>query len=250
MKRIQIFESGINVALEIDDGRARLLHFSEQPFNEEDIPRKTAVDGFETVEIEVCGEDDARVKSCLKYRNFKDLNNSYGRKLEVVCCDEELGLETALHMQFFAGRQVVRAWTEVANFGTKTWTVKSVTAFSLTGIDKEGCLPTAEKIRIRKGADPQKWELCGVGGNSAEACGAAGEGCLENTEVGSTLMWRSEQGCERRWEIVERDGLLCLRLFGPEREELSPGDRVSGAYWDICTVCGGYERALEELAGS
>ena len=232
MKRIQIFENGINVVFEItDEEQIRLLHFSALPFDESTLTSKTGTVGFSMVELQVSGIDRAGERHGnkyivtapgyrLKYKDFKDVNNSVGRKLEITCFDAETGLETVSHMQFYNGTQAVRTWTDVNNCGTETWTIEYVSSFSLTGLEKEGLLPQNKKIRIgichNSWQRELQWQFCGLEEvglglaqnpnfqHSSKVLGVTNVGnwsskeyipmgYVENSEVGSALMWQIEQ---------------------------------------------------------
>ena len=169
MKRIEIFENGINVVFEInDENEIKLLHFSALQFDENDLEPfckekgfalfgKT--DGFRLVEVNIAGLDRPLERHGNKYivtapgyrmklKQFKDLNNAQGRKLEIVCFDEPTGIETVSHMQFYSGTAVVRCWTEVINRGCETYILDYVSSFALTGIEKEGVLSQDDKLKI------------------------------------------------------------------------------------------------------
>ena len=292
MKRIQIFENGINVVFEITDQREiKLLHFSSLPFDERTMTSKTGNSGFSLVELQVSGIDRAGERHGnkyiitapgyrLKYKDFKDTNNSIGRKLEIVCYDEETGLETVSHMQFYTGTRSVRTWTDVNNCGTEKWTVEYVSSFSLTGIEKEGLLPQDQKMR--SGICHNSWqrelqwqfytpEQAGMGlsqpaeqQHSSKVLGVTNVGnwsskeyipmgYIENTEVGAALMWQIEHNGSWHWEISDREGHLYVQLSGPSEieshwsKELVPGESFRSVYCGVCAVSGGFDDAVAEM---
>ena len=292
MKRIQIFENGINVVFEITDEKmVKLLHFSALPFDESAMTSRTGNAGFSLVELQVSGIDRPGERHGnkyiitapgyrLEYKDFKDTNNSLGRKLEIICFDEETGLETVSHMQFYTGTRAVRVWTDVNNCGTENWTLEYVSSFSLTGIEKEGLLPQDEKMRV--GICHNSWqrelqwqfyslEQAGLGQSqptewqhSSKVLGVTNVGnwsskeyipmgYLENTEVGGAMMWQIEHNGSWHWEISDREGHLYLQLSGPSEIEshwsknLKPGESFKSVYCGVCAVNGGFDEAVTEM---
>ncbi len=292
MKRIQIFENGINVVFEITDRQEiRLLHFSALPFDESTMTSRTGNSGFSLVELQVSGIDRAGERHGnkyiitapgyrMKYKDLKDTNNAVGRKLEITCYDEETGLETVSHMQFYSGTSVVRTWTDVNNCGIEKWTIEYVSSFSVTGIEKEGLLSQDEKMRI--GICHNSWqrelqwqfyslEQVGLGlsqpadfQHSSKVLGVTNVGnwsakeyipmgYLENTETASAMMWQIEHNGSWHWEISDREGHLYLQLSGPSEieshwsKELEPGESFRSVYCGVCAVKGGFDEAVAEM---
>ena len=150
MKRIEIYENGINIVFEItDDNEAKLLHFSALPFDEAKTASYMGLKTFRPVEIQASGIDrpDERHGNKyivtapgwrMKFKDFRDVNNDYGRKLELVTFDEDTGLEAVSHYQFYTGTSVVRCWTTLTNKGSEVQTIEYMSSFALTGVEKEG----------------------------------------------------------------------------------------------------------------
>ncbi len=258
MKRIEIYENGIYLVLEIDDeNRVRLLHFSAVPFDESTLTSRTGTFGFNLAEVQMSGIDRAGERhgnkyivtspgSTLRFSDFVDTCNQIGRKLEITQLDEGTGTKVVSHFQFYNGISVARAWTEVINLGEEEQTLEYASSFCLTGIEKEGVLPQDDKIRI--GVCHNSWQrelqwkeytLEQVGLEQAQpsdyqhsskvfACTNVGNwsakeyipmGMIRNTEVGSTLVWQIEQNGSWHWEISDREGHLYLQLSGPSEIE-------------------------------
>ena len=60
MKRIEIYENGINIVFEItDENEAKLLHFSALPFDEAKTASYMGLKTFRPVEIQASGIDRA-----------------------------------------------------------------------------------------------------------------------------------------------------------------------------------------------
>lgn len=292
MKRINIYENGIYLVLEINDGNEpRLLHFSTLPFDEKTLTSRTGTTGFKLVELQVSGIDRAGERHGnkyivtapgyrMKFKDFSDTNNSFGRKLEITCIDEPTGLETVSHLQFYTGTSAVRSWTVVTNNGSETQTVEYVSSFALTGIEKEGLRSQDEKLKI--GICHNSWqrelqwqfytlEQVGLGmaqsldyQHSSKVLGVTNVGnwsakeyipmgYLENTETGSALVWQIENNGSWHWEISDQEGHLYLQLAGPSEIEshwcknLKQGESFTSVPCAVCAVNGGFDEAIGEL---
>ena len=258
MNRIQIFENGINVVFEItDDKEVKLLHFSALPFDENNIASNA---GYDLVELRVDGKNTRGCK--LRFKEIKDLNNSFGRKLEITCFDDVKGFETVSHIQFYTGTQVARVWTEVNNRGTVKCTLEQISSFILAGIDKEGILPQDEKMRVGlcHGTYFEKlqWQFFPpdeVGHRQAND--HIRMGYIENTETASALMWQSEHRYSLPLELTENEGHLRLVLSGKTRKfeqsfwgtdpQLAPGESFISSCCSVCAVKGGFDEAVGEM---
>ena len=87
MKRIEIYENGINIVFEItDENEAKLLHFSALPFDEAKTASYMGLKTFRPVEIQASGIDrpDERHGNKyivtapgwrMKFKDFRDVNN-------------------------------------------------------------------------------------------------------------------------------------------------------------------------------
>lgn len=292
MKRINIYENGIYLVLEINDGNEpRLLHFSALPFDEKTLTSRTGTTGFKLVELQVSGIDRAGERHGnkyivtapgyrMKFKDFSDTNNSFGRKLEITCIDEPMGLEMVSHLQFYTGTSAVRSWTVVTNNGSETQTVEYVSSFALTGIEKEGLRSQDEKLKI--GICHNSWqrelqwqfytlEQVGLGmaqsldyQHSSKVLGVTNVGnwsakeyipmgYLENTETGSALVWQIENNGSWHWEISDQEGHLYLQLAGPSEIEshwcknLKQGESFTSVPCAVCAVNGGFDEAIGEL---
>lgn len=77
MKRIEIYENGINIVFEItDENEAKLLHFSALPFDEAKTASYMGLKTFRPVEIQASGIDrpDERQRKQI-YRDRTRLEN-------------------------------------------------------------------------------------------------------------------------------------------------------------------------------
>lgn len=292
MKRIEIFENGIYFVLEIDDeNRARLLHFSALPFDEKTLTSRSGTYGFNLCEVQMSGIDRAGERHgnkyivtapgyTLKFKAFTDTCNQTGRKLEIAQFDEGTGTLVTSHFQFYNGISAVRCWTVVENHGSEPQTLEYVSSFCLTGIEKEGLRTQDEKMRI--GVCHNSWQrelqwktytLPQVGLEMAQpldyqhsskvfACTNVGNwsakeyipmGCLENTEVGSVMLWQIEHNGSWHWEISDREGHLYLQLSGPSEIEshwsktLAMGESFTSVPCAVCVSSEGFDEAVGEL---
>lgn len=258
MKRIEIYENGINIVFEItDENEAKLLHFSALPFDEVKTASYMGLKTFRPVEIQASGIDrpDERHGNKyivtapgwrMKFKDFRDVNNDHGRKLELVTFDEGTGLEAVSHYQFYTGTSVVRCWTTLTNKGSEVQTIEYMSSFALTGVEKEGLKKPDDKMKIwvchnswQRELQWQDYTLEQVGlASSAKpteqrsskvfACTNVGNwsakeyipmGVLENTEAGSVLFWQIEQNGSWHWELSDVGGHFYLQLSGPSEIE-------------------------------
>ena len=121
MKRIEIYENGINIVFEItDENEAKLLHFSALPFDEAKTASYMGLKTFRPVEIQASGIDrpDERHGNKyivtapgwrMKFKDFRDVNNDHGRKLELVTFDETQVLKLCPTISFTPARLLYAA---------------------------------------------------------------------------------------------------------------------------------------------
>lgn len=157
MERINVFENGIYMTLEITDkDQLKLLHFGAEPFDESKIKAKDYDNAFNLTEISLSGFDRPYERHGIKYivtapgyrmkyHDRKDYRNDLGRVLEFVTRDEETDVFVTVKIQFYNGISVARFVTEVENRGAEEQTLEYVSLFNYTGIEKEGLLPRDEK---------------------------------------------------------------------------------------------------------
>ena len=289
MERIKISENGINMVFELNDhGQIKLLHFSALPFDENAI-RDSAP--FSIVELMVSGTDRAGERHGnkyvatgpgyrLQYREMKDGRNEKGRKIEVVTADRITGLEVHSHYQFYDGIAVVRAWTDVINWGVEDRGLEYVSSFALTGIDKDGIQSSNDKLELRIPHNAWQKELhwntyglkdLGMSVTQPErsrrssktiGIGNVGNwstkeylpmGYLKNKETNSNLFWQIENNGSWYWEISDQSGYLYLKLSGPTElqsqwwKNLHPREKFTTAFVSVGSAIGGFNEAMAEL---
>jgi len=269
MERILVTENGLNLVFEItDQNEIKFLHFSALPFEESCLTSQDGVVGFRLAEVQVSGLDRPGERHGLKYvrtapgyrlkfKNFEDIRNEWGRRLTITTADEPTGLVVRSYLQFYDGIRAVRSWTEVENAGTVPQGLEYVSSFALTGIEKEGLLPFDERLSLRvphngwqKELHWNTYSLKDLGLSVSQPQGTMHTsktisvtntgnwstkeylpmGCLENTETDSCLFWQIEHNGSWHWEIADQDGHLYLQLSGPTEthshwwKQLKPGE--------------------------
>ena len=290
-KMLEFYENGIYMNLETAaDGTLKLLHFSAAPYDPAVIPKENKR-GFRLVELQVPGIDRPEERHGtkfvvtapgyrLKYKNYLDERNEFGRKLTFFTSDAETGLVVRSCFQFYDGIAVVRSWTEVENRGTETQTLEYVSSFALTGLGKGGLQNRDEKLLLS--IPHNSWQreiqwktytlpelgLClnqplhssrssktinitNVGNWSAKEYIPAG--FLEDAETGESLLWQIEHNGSWHWEISDQTGFLYLQLSGPSEtwahwsKDLKPGECFVSVPVAVSPVIGGFEKANDEM---
>ncbi|MBR1749339.1 MAG: alpha-galactosidase [Ruminococcus sp.] len=196
----------------------------------------------------------------MKFRDFVDTADQQGRLIEVTTFDEPTGIEAVSHYQFYNDISVVRTWTTVKNTGNEDHVLEYVSSFNLNGIEKEGLLPQDKKLKLwvchnswqremswasytlpqlgLAQTQPSEFQhsskvfaLTNVGNWSTKEY--IPMGVIENTEVGSALIWQIEHNGSWHAEVSDQEGHLYLQLSGPSEIEshfskvLKPGDEFT-----------------------
>jgi alpha-galactosidase len=288
---IEIDESDLHLRFEITpENEVKLLHFSALAFDPETVKEGQRA-GFRPVEAELAGLDGPGERmgakyastapgSSLKYRGHRDTRNAAGRKLEITTADAQTGLTVVSHYQFYDGIPAVRCWSEAENAGGQTQCLTYFSSFCLNGVEKEGVLPRADRMRLWIPHNSWQRELQwqdftleqlgldrsqtnpGVSSSKAIAVTNTGNwstkeflpmGCLENRETGTALYWQIEHNGSWHWEIGDESGHLYLQLSGPTEKEshwfknLAPGERFVSVPVCVGSCAGGFDEAMAEL---
>jgi alpha-galactosidase len=257
---IKVEENQLNAVFKVTaDKDVRLLHFSAEPYQEQELMDDLQERRFRMLELHVSGEnhDDHHGSKHtgtlpggrLKYVGHKNYINNFGRKLEITTNDN--GLTAVSHYQFYTGINVARAWTEVCNEGTEDKGLEYITSFTLTGLAKEGLQDWDKKCRLyiphNTWVGELQWQsytlpelgLSKVYSTTLKplAFNSTGTwstskflpmGVLCNEESGSSLIWQIEHNGSWHWEIgdvvggvgtVHEGGQLYLHLSGPTETE-------------------------------
>lgn len=291
MKIVEISENMIRLVWEITEANEiKLLHFSAVDFEERNLDSRAGIQSFYPVELLVSGQDrkgerhgHKYVQTAPGYRmkfcDFQDSRNQYGRKLEITSKDEATGLRAVNHMQFYNGISVVRCWTEVINDGIEPQGLEYVSSFALNGIDKEGMQDFDEKMELyiphngwQKELNWKKYSLKDLGLCTSQAqehkssktigIGSTGSwstkeylpmGYLHNREVNASLFWQIEHNGSWYWEISDQDGHIYLKLSGPTEyhnhwwKNLKPGERFVTVPVSVGSTKNGLDEAMAEL---
>ncbi|MBQ7783941.1 MAG: alpha-galactosidase [Oscillospiraceae bacterium] len=258
MERINIFENGIYMTLEItDNNQLKLLHFSALPFDEKSIKAKSTDAAFNLTEISLTGSDRPFERHGtkyivttpgyrMKYHEHKDYRNEIGRVFEFTLHDETTDVFVTFKMQFYNGISVVNFETTVINKGSEMQTLEYISLFNYTGIEKEGILPRDDKIKIcvphnswQREMNWQTYTLPQLGiaqsqkteeQRSSKAVGFTNTGnwstkeylpmgYIENTETESSLFFQIEHNGSWHWEISDQTAHLYLALSGPNEQQ-------------------------------
>lgn len=258
MERINIFENGIYMTLEItDNALLKLLHFGAEPFDESRIKARSVEAGFNLTEISVTGSDRPYERHGtkyivtspgyrMKYCGRKDYRNEQGRVLELTTRDELTDIYVTVKIQFYDNISAARFITTVENRGTETQTLEYVSLFNYTGIEKEGILPRDEKMRVsiphnswQREMDWQTYTLPQLGiaqsqkteeQRSSKAVNFTNTGNwstkeylpmghIYNTETDTSLFFQIEHNGSWHWEISDQNAHLYLALSGPNEQQ-------------------------------
>lgn len=126
MKRIHIFENGINLSFEIENSsKIKLIHFSALPFDPKSENSASEYSFFKFSE-----------EHNLKFKDFRDTGNQLGRKLEIVTSDEQSGLKVVSHIQFYKGFSITRVWKAITNNGSSDVTLNNIASFPFSETEK------------------------------------------------------------------------------------------------------------------
>ncbi|WP_434655480.1 glycoside hydrolase family 36 protein [Thermoanaerobacterium thermosaccharolyticum] len=290
MKRIEFVENKINFVVEVTDkNEVKFLHFSALPFDESTIGY--GKDSFSLVEVLVSGLDRTGERQGpkyihtapgdnLKYKDLRDYRNEFGRKLEIIMCDENTGLEVCSNFQFYDGISVVRSWTEAFNNGEEELGLEYISSFAITGIEKEGLSRQDEKLLLyiphnawQKEFNWNMYRLTDLGLSVTQPLDRQHSskvieisnvgnwstkeylpmGYLENKETNSGLFWQIEHNGSWHWQISDKDGHLYINLSGPDEyhchwwKKLKPGESFVSVPVGVGVTTGGIDNAIAEL---
>ena len=257
MKALDFSQNGIILQIDItDDGFVVLNNFSRSNL----VHKKAKHTWGPIAEIHLCGgnpNDHHMAKHTggsatftLKYKSHKYYENENGNKLELTLADDKI--EAVVHYQFYNGISVLRAWTVVTNKSQEAVGLEYISSFSYIGID-EGDLPLDERMRIllphNAWCREANWhsyapselgysQLTYFSGKrilvTNTGTWSAKEflpmGGYQNLESENTVIWQIEHNGSWAWEISDIDGMLYLKISGPNDQEhdwykeLKPGE--------------------------
>lgn len=254
MKQIRICENGIYLVFEIDDDKSfKLLHFSSQPFKEEEIKAQSTEYGFRFLEMNLSGFDRPYERHGnkyivtapgyrMRYVRHEEKENEIGKIFTITLEDEITKVYTVSYIQFYNGLSIVRMWHEVHNSGVETQTLEYISSFNYEGIEKEGILPRDKKMRLwiphNSWQREMNWKIHTLPELGMELVQPVNDqrssnmirvsntgnwsskeylplGYLENIEAGTGLFWQIENNGSWHWEIGDQNGHLYLAASGP-----------------------------------
>ena len=292
MHFIDLHENQIYIRLAVTDSRdLKLLHFSALPLKEEDLVAEAIPEGFPFLSMNLSGFDRPYERHGnkyivtapgyrMKYLSHSDERNAYGRLITFHTKDEETGVTADSFWQFYDGLPVIRTWHTVTNNGTETQTLEYIANFHYEGIEKEGSLPSDEKLKIQIPHNGWQRELnwktytfpelgmelvqepsiqrssnhlhiSNTGNWSAKEY--LPMAYLENTEVHTGLFWEIDHNGSWHWEIGDQNGHFYLALGGPNElyshwfKNLKPGDRFTTVPAAVGVTGTGFDDAMGTL---
>ena len=262
-KKISIVENGIYMTFVINGEEIRLVNLSDTDAFEEEMNETLQNNGF-LVEYQETGmgSSDHRGRKhigcnpgCwMKYKDFKDSRNEFGRKIEVT--QEYEGVELVSHYQFYDGLKVIRSWTQVINNSDQTREIEYVSSFAYFFASYGGLTGWEKKMKLYQ-ASNSWYDECRWSGHTfpelglnpinlaqstkriylqSEGSWSTGEnlpmGCLRNEETGLEYLWEIEHNGSWYWETAESLGTM----FSQDDHNLmitSCGDQLGEIYFQL-----------------
>lgn len=262
-RKISVVENGIYMTFVIEGEKIRLVNFSDTDAFEDDMNATLQKNGY-LVEYQETGmgSSDHRGRKhigcnpgCwMKYKDFKDTRNVFGRKIEVT--QEYEGVELVSHYQFFDGVKVIRSWTEVINNSAQTREIEYVSSFMYFFASYGGMTGWEKKMRLYQASnswyDECRWTsntLPELGLNPINLAQSTKRiylqnegswsteeylpmGCLRNEETGTEYLWEIEHNGSWYWEVAES----LETMFSKDNHNLmitSTGDQIGEIYFQL-----------------
>lgn len=251
---IKVEEDGVYLVFGItDEKQLKLMHFSANPYEEQEESEQFIKEGFQLVQVNFSGYNRPYEKHgnkhivtapgyLLTYVGMEDTRNETGRLLTVTQKDETTGARVVSYLQFHEGTSTVRMHHDVINEGNEEQTLEYISSFYYLGIEKEGKQSSDEKMKLifachgwqkemnfRTATFPQMglgqtqptvtqrtsqtFELTNTGNWSTKRY--LPMGYLENTEADCGLYWQIEHNGSWHAEISDENEHFYLALSGP-----------------------------------
>lgn len=251
---IRVEEDGVYLVFGItDEKQLKLMHFSANPYEEQEESEQFIKEGFQLVQVNFSGYNRPYEKHgnkhivtapgyLLTYVGMEDTRNETGRLLTITQKDETTGARVVSYLQFYEGTSTIRMHHDVINEGTEEQTLEYISSFYYLGIEKEGKQSSDEKMRLifachgwqkemnfRTATFPQMglgqtqptviqrtsqtFELTNTGNWSTKRY--LPMGYLENTEADCGLYWQIEHNGSWHAEISDENEHFYLALSGP-----------------------------------
>lgn len=284
MKIIEIKCGALNFVIDIDENkRARLIHFSNTPFEREKYNSKDYNLYYTLLELHMLGYDTndhhasrhTRTSPAvdLKYVSHDLKNTDNGKVLRVILSNGET--KVCMHYFFYDNASVVRSFAEITNIGTEEQIIDYVSSFAFFGLgrnnkhwDKNTYVYISNggahgELQWRKNSVYQlgltkydlgctkklSWSQTGTWSSSEQLP----FGVWENPDENEAVCWQIENNgswyCEMG-NVIPDDGLY-IQLCGPDYEhnhflkKLKEGET-------FCTVpvaCGVARGGFDEVVG-
>ena len=119
--------NGINILFEVsEEGHLSLLNFSKNEYKEDTFsdygkywcsPFEIHIAGGNQDQHHGAKQTATSGFASMKYKEHKLIENEFGKKLEVVVCDDLL--EAVLNYQFYNDISGVRSWVSVKNISSE-----------------------------------------------------------------------------------------------------------------------------------
>lgn len=282
--QINIHESGLYLNIDVtQDNDVHLLHLGPSPMKS--APKEENARWFRLVEVQEagCNQNDhhgskhtgTQPGSLLHYREYHDVRNQFGRRLDIVQDWNDLVVTSCL--QFYDDIPVVRSWTEIKNMSGTVHPLEYISSFAFTGLGRESIAPRDRDTRIYiphstwfGEAQWKSYSIHELGYDvtndsfsmkrihlSSTGTWPASEylpmGAYENNALGQTVTWQIETTASWNWELSDIDGQLYMLLSGPSYQEnqfvklLKPGESFVSEPCAVAFVNGDFEESIRAL---
>ncbi|PVH98353.1 glycoside hydrolase family 36 protein [Periconia macrospinosa] len=219
----------------------------------------------------------------LRYTRHVEHESDVSKALDIVCYDEETGLEVTHRFEVFKATSVLRSWTTVKNTSGRTQTLNQVSSLAIGGVTagtedwyngytlltanntwfrelqwQERSLPDVgiDEIglhALRQGhkATMASFSLSNRGAMTTET--HIPMGALKRKDDDHTWLWQIESGGSWRWEIGDWQDGLYLVAGGPTlvdhawQLDLAPGTSFTSPPVAVCRTDGGVENAFAAM---
>ncbi len=280
---IEIRCGGLHFVIDIDrDGRARLIHFSNKPFDSECYQEENYSWYHSLLELHMLGCDTNDHHASrhtitspawgMKYVSHEITEIDDGKWLKVFLSDGKTNV--CMHYRFYNNTSVVRSFAEVTNISEEEQTIDYVSSFAFYGMalrndkwDKETYLSIPHsgchgELQWKKNSVYQlglskydagctkklSWSQTGTWSSSEQAPMAV----LENPNENETFCWQIENNGSWYFELgnaLVGEGLY-VQLCGPDYEHnhflktLQKGESFVSVPVAMGVAIGGFDEAI------
>ncbi len=280
---IEITSGGLHFVIDTDyDGRARLIHFSNQPFDRERYKKENYSWYHTLLELHMLGYDTNDHHASrhtitspaweMKYGSHEIIETEDGKLLKVFLTNEKTSV--CMNYRFYHNTPVVRSFAEVTNVSEKEQTIDYISSFAFYGMahqndkwDKDTYLSIPHsgchgELQWKKNSIYQlglsKYDLgctrklsfsqTGTWSSSEQAPMAV----LENPNENEAFCWQIENNGSWYFELgnaVVGEGLY-VQLCGPDYEHnhflktLQKGESFVSVPVAMGVAVGGFDEAI------